>query len=97
MMQVITMMIILNISRTNTKMKSTWFFGRRIFGKDAKPRELGILGVVLKQEEGVHHFAAGTKLAIGYADQPTKAKIMFCIHDYFGQPTKAHIMLVALC
>lgn len=91
MMQVITMMIILNISRTNTKMKSTWFFGRRIFGKDAKPRELGILGVVLKQKEGVHHFAAGTKLAIGYAYRPTKAKIMFCIHNHFGQLTKAHI------
>ena len=91
MMQLITMMIIQYISRTKTKMKSTWLFvnfGRRIFGKDAKPGELGILGVVLLQEEGVHHFAAGTKLAIGYANRPTKAKIMFCIHNSFGEKAK---------
>ena len=84
-MKVITMMITQYISRTKTKMKSTWLFvnfGRRIFGKDAKPGESGILGVVLLQEEGVHHFAAGTKLAIGYAYRPTKAKIMFCTHNY---------------
>ena len=81
---------------SRTKMKSIWLnlfvnLGRRIFGKDAKPGESGILGVVLWQEEGVHHFAAGTKLAIGYAYRPTKAKIMFCIHNHFGQLTKAHI------
>ena len=69
------------IWRTKTKMKITWLdlfvnFWQRIFGKDAKPGELGILGVVLLQEGGVHHFAGSTKPAIGFApDQATKAKI----------------------
>ena len=68
------------IWRTKTKMKITWLdlfvnFWQRIFGKDAEPGELGILGVVLLQEGGVHHFAGSTKPAIGFApDQATKGK-----------------------
>ena len=55
------------ISRTKTLFVN---LGRRIFGKDAKPGESGILGILLRQERkrgGVHHFAPSTKLAIGYA------------------------------
>ena len=71
---------------SRTKMKSIWLnlfvnLGRRIFGK---PGELGILGVLLRQERkrrgGVHHFAPSTKLAICYATL-TKQLVMLTRAD----------------
>ena len=76
---------------SRTKIICIWLdlfviLGQRIFGKDARPGKSGILGFYSGEQErgGVHHFAPSTKLAIGYADQPTKAQIMFCIHNYLG-------------
>ena len=96
---------------SRTKMKSIWLnlfvnLGRRIFGK---PGELGILGVLLRQERKrerrcpsfcteheTSNWLCYPNKTIGYAHQPTKAIIMFCIHNYLGglllgdadQPTK---------
>ena len=62
----------------NFRTKNIW--------KRCKAWIIGNSGVLLRQQErgGVHHFAPSTKLAIGYADQPTKAQVMFCIHNYLS-------------